>query len=189
MTNPNAAVNAALAAELRRRVAVAARGGPEAVRERHTARGRLLPRERIDRLLDPGSPFLEIGQLAAYGLYEDQAPGAGIIAGIGRVAAGEVLIVANDPTVKGGAYFPLTVKKHLRAQTIALENRLPCIYLVDSGAPICLIKPTCSRIRTISGASFTTRRACRPKASPRSPASWAVAPRAAHTCPRCRTKP
>jgi 3-methylcrotonyl-CoA carboxylase beta subunit len=132
MTNPNAAVNAALAAELRRRVAVAARGGPEAVRERHTARGRLLPRERIDRLLDPGSPFLEIGQLAAYGLYEDQAPGAGIIAGIGRVAAREVLIVANDPTVKGGAYFPLTVKKHLRAQTIALENRLPCIYLVDS---------------------------------------------------------
>ena len=110
-----------------------ARGGPEAIRERHVARGKLLPRERVDRLLDPGSPFLEIGQLAAFGLYEDQAPGAGIIAGIGRVADREVMIVANDSTVKGGAYYPLTVKKHLRAQTIARENRLPCIYLVDSG--------------------------------------------------------
>jgi 3-methylcrotonyl-CoA carboxylase beta subunit len=129
----NAAVNSDLAAELRRRVAAAALGGPEAIRSRHTARGKLLPRERVDRLLDPGSPFLEIGQLAAYGLYEDQAPGAGIIAGIGRVSGREVMIVANDSTVKGGAYFPLTVKKHLRAQTIALENALPCIYLVDSG--------------------------------------------------------
>ena len=129
----NAAVNLELAAELRRRVAAAALGGPEAIRSRHTARGKLLPRERVDRLLDPGSPFLEIGQLAAYGLYEDQAPGAGIIAGIGRVSGREVMIVANDSTVKGGAYFPLTVKKHLRAQTIAMENALPCIYLVDSG--------------------------------------------------------
>jgi 3-methylcrotonyl-CoA carboxylase beta subunit len=93
----------------------------------------LLPRERVDRLLDAGSPFLEIGQLAAFGVYEDQAPGAGIIAGIGRVSGREVMIVANDSTVKGGAYFPLTVKKHLRAQTIARENALPCVYLVDSG--------------------------------------------------------
>ena len=115
------------------RVAAAALGGPEAIRARHTARGKLLPRERVDRLLDPGSPFLEIGQLAAFGLYEDQAPGAGIIAGIGRVSGREVMIVANDSTVKGGAYFPLTVKKHIRAQTIARENALPCIYLVDSG--------------------------------------------------------
>jgi 3-methylcrotonyl-CoA carboxylase beta subunit len=129
----NAAVNLELAAELRRRVAAAALGGPEAIRSRHTARGKLLPRERVDRLLDPGSPFLEIGQLAAHGLYQDQAPGAGIIAGIGRLAGREVMIVANDSTVKGGAYFPLTVKKHLRAQTIAMENALPCIYLVDSG--------------------------------------------------------
>ena len=129
----NAAVNAELAAQLRRRVAQAALGGPEAIRSRHTARGKLLPRERVDRLLDPGSPFLEIGQLAAFGLYEDQAPGAGIIAGIGRVSGREVMIVANDSTVKGGAYFPMTVKKHLRAQTIALENALPCVYLVDSG--------------------------------------------------------
>jgi 3-methylcrotonyl-CoA carboxylase beta subunit len=132
-TSKNARVNAELAAELRRRVAAAAQGGPEAIRTRHTARGKLLPRERVDRLLDPGSPFLEIGQLAAFGLYEDQAPGAGIIAGIGRVSGREVMIVANDSTVKGGAYFPLTVKKHLRAQTIARENSLPCIYLVDSG--------------------------------------------------------
>jgi 3-methylcrotonyl-CoA carboxylase beta subunit len=129
----NARMNGELAAELRRRVAAAALGGPEAIRRRHTERGKLLPRERVDRLLDPGSPFLEIGQLAAFGIYDDQAPGAGIIAGIGRVAGREVMIVANDSTVKGGAYFPLTVKKHLRAQTIARENALPCIYLVDSG--------------------------------------------------------
>jgi 3-methylcrotonyl-CoA carboxylase beta subunit len=129
----NARMNGELAAELRRRVSAAALGGPEAIRRRHTERGKLLPRERVDRLLDPGSPFLEIGQLAAFGIYDDQAPGAGIIAGIGRVAGREVMIVANDSTVKGGAYFPLTVKKHLRAQTIARENALPCIYLVDSG--------------------------------------------------------
>ena len=129
----NAGINAELAAELRRRVAAAALGGPEAIRVRHTERGKLLPRERVDRLLDPGSPFLEIGQLAAFGVYDDQAPGAGIIAGIGRVFGREVMIVANDSTVKGGVYFPLTVKKHLRAQTIARENALPCIYLVDSG--------------------------------------------------------
>jgi len=129
----NARINAELAAELRRRVAAAALGGPEAIRARHTERGKLLPRERVDRLLDPGSPFLEIGQLAAFGVYDDQAPGAGVIAGIGRVFGREVMIVANDSTVKGGAYFPLTVKKHLRAQTIARENALPCIYLVDSG--------------------------------------------------------
>jgi 3-methylcrotonyl-CoA carboxylase beta subunit len=129
----NARVNADLAEELKRRVAAAALGGPEAIRARHAARGKLLPRDRVDRLLDPGSPFLEIGQLAAFGLYDDQAPGAGIIAGIGRVSGRQVMIVANDSTVKGGVYFPLTVKKHLRAQTIAQENRLPCIYLVDSG--------------------------------------------------------
>jgi 3-methylcrotonyl-CoA carboxylase beta subunit len=125
--------NAALAAELRRRVRSAAAGGPAAIRERHSARGKLLPRERVDRLLDPGSPFLEIGQLAAWGLYEDQAPGAGLIAGIGSVSGRHVMIVANDSTVKGGAYFPMTVKKHLRAQRIARENALPCVYLVDSG--------------------------------------------------------
>jgi 3-methylcrotonyl-CoA carboxylase beta subunit len=129
----NAEINRALAAELRVKVATAALGGPEAVRQRHVSRGKLLPRERVERLLDPGAPFLEIGQLAADGMYEGQAPGAGLICGVGVVSGREVMIVANDATVKGGVYFPLTVKKHLRAQEIAQENRLPCIYLVDSG--------------------------------------------------------
>jgi 3-methylcrotonyl-CoA carboxylase beta subunit len=128
-----AAHNKRLAAELRERVAAAALGGPEKHRDRHVSRGKLLPRDRVTRLLDPGSPFLEVGQLAAGGMYHDQAPGAGMIAGIGRVSGRECMIVANDPTVKGGAYFPITVKKHLRAQEIARENRLPCVYLVDSG--------------------------------------------------------
>ena len=125
--------NRALADDLRRRVAEAALGGPEDSRKRHVSRGKLLPRQRVEHLLDVGAPFLEIGQLAAGGLYDDEAPGAGLIAGIGRVSGRECLILANDATVKGGAYFPLTVKKHLRAQEIALQNRLPCIYLVDSG--------------------------------------------------------
>jgi len=129
----NAAHNRALAADLRAKVAQAALGGSEASRERHVSRGKLLPRDRVTRLLDPASPFLEIGQLAANGLYGDEVPGAGMIAGIGRVSGREVMIVANDSTVKGGTYYPLTVKKHLRAQEIAQESRLPCIYLVDSG--------------------------------------------------------
>tara|TARA_R110000764_G_scaffold59492_2_gene128397 strand:+ start:98 stop:1705 length:1608 start_codon:yes stop_codon:yes gene_type:complete len=130
--------NSALVAELRAKVARAALGGSEASRERHVNRGKLLPRDRVERLLDPGSPFLEVGQLAANGMYgndkdPDGAPGAGMICGVGRVSGREVMIVANDPTVKGGAYFPLTVKKHLRAQEIAEQNNLPCVYLVDSG--------------------------------------------------------
>ncbi|CAA9502201.1 MAG: Methylcrotonyl-CoA carboxylase carboxyl transferase subunit [uncultured Sphingomonadaceae bacterium] len=129
----NAAQNRALAEDLRARVATAALGGPERSRERHVSRGKLLPRDRVERLLDPGSPLLEVGQLAANGMYGDEAPAAGVIAGIGRVSGRECMIVANDPTVKGGAYFPMTVKKHLRAQEIAQENRLPCVYLVDSG--------------------------------------------------------
>jgi hypothetical protein len=129
----NAAHNRALVEDLRARVAAAALGGPEKTRERHVARGKLLPRERVERLLDLGSPLLEVGQLAANGLYGDEAPGAGLITGVGRVSGRECMVVANDATVKGGAYYPLTVKKHLRAQEIALENRLPCIYLVDSG--------------------------------------------------------
>ena len=125
--------NEALVAELREKVATAALGGPEKSRERHVSRGKLLPRDRVERLLDVGSPFLEVGQLAANGMYKEEAPGAGMICGVGRVSGREVMIVANDPTVKGGAYFPLTVKKHLRAQEIAEQNNLPCIYLVDSG--------------------------------------------------------
>ena len=129
----NAQVNRALAQVLHERVAKAAAGGPDKVRRRHTERGKLLPRDRVERLLDLGSPFLEIGQLAAFDLYDGKAPGAGVICGIGRVSGREVMVVANDATVKGGAYFPMTVKKHLRAQEIALQNRLPCVYLVDSG--------------------------------------------------------
>jgi 3-methylcrotonyl-CoA carboxylase beta subunit len=125
--------NRALRDELHARVAAAALGGPEKAREKHTARGKLLPRERVERLLDPGSPFLEIGQLAANGLYGEDIPGAGLISGIGRVSGRQVMIGCNDATVKGGTYYPMTVKKHLRAQEIALENRMPCIYLVDSG--------------------------------------------------------
>jgi 3-methylcrotonyl-CoA carboxylase beta subunit len=125
--------NRALKDELWAKVAEAALGGNEKSRARHTARGKLLPRDRVERLLDPGSPFLEIGQLAACDLYEGEVPGAGMIAGIGRVSGRQCMIVCNDATVKGGTYYPMTVKKHLRAQEIALENRLPCIYLVDSG--------------------------------------------------------
>jgi 3-methylcrotonyl-CoA carboxylase beta subunit len=129
----NREVNLALAGQLRERVAQAALGGPPSARERHASRGKLLPRQRVERLLDIGSPFLEVGQLAGFGLYDDEAPGAGLITGVGRVAGREVMIIANDATVKGGAYFPMTVKKHLRAQEIAQQNSLPCVYLVDSG--------------------------------------------------------
>src|SRR3954464_13787097 len=128
-----------LVEELRDRMAAARQGGSEAARKKHTDRGKLLVRDRIDRLLDPGSPFLELSPLAAFGMYgsapdDDYAvPSASIVTGIGRIHGRECVVVANDATVKGGTYYPLTVKKHLRAQTIALENRLPCVYLVDSG--------------------------------------------------------
>ncbi|MEO9118963.1 MAG: carboxyl transferase domain-containing protein, partial [Solirubrobacteraceae bacterium] len=129
----NLAANEALCADLRSELDRVIAGGGERARERHLSRGKLLPRDRVDRLLDPGTPFLELSPLAAHGLYDDQAPGAGIITGIGRVSGRECVIVANDATVKGGTYYPMTVKKHLRAQEVALHNRLPCIYLVDSG--------------------------------------------------------
>ncbi len=122
-----------LIAELKQRTDRAALGGPESSRVRHAARGKLLPRQRVERLLDPGSAFLELSPLAAEDMYDGEAPAAGVITGIGRVSGRECVIVCNDATVKGGAYFPITVKKHLRAQEIAIENRLPCVYLVDSG--------------------------------------------------------
>ncbi len=122
-----------LVADLRERLEQAARGGGDAARDKHVKRGKMLPRERVRLLLDDGSPFLELSPLAAGGMYDDEAPAAGMITGIGRVHGREVMVVANDATVKGGTYYPITVKKHLRAQEIALENRLPCIYLVDSG--------------------------------------------------------
>ncbi|MGB8651126.1 MAG: carboxyl transferase domain-containing protein [Mycobacteriales bacterium] len=129
----NDAHHRALVGELREHLASAALGGPEAARDKHVARGKLLPRDRVDALLDRGSPFLELSPLAAHGMYDGEAPGAGVITGIGRVAGRECVVVANDATVKGGTYYPMTVKKHLRAQEVALHNNLPCLYLVDSG--------------------------------------------------------
>ena len=134
----NAAAMRKLVSDLRERVARASLGGGEQARDKHLARGKLLPRDRVDRLLDPGSPFLEFSPLAGCGVYQDPdgsdaAPGAGLITGIGRVSGQLCVVVCNDATVKGGTYFPLTVKKHLRAQEIAEQNNLPCIYLVDSG--------------------------------------------------------
>src|SRR3984957_6974964 len=135
MTSPaeNREAHGALVAQLREKLAAAALGGSERARARHVDRGKLLPRDRVDGLLDPGSPLLEIAPLAADAMYDDECPGAGIITGIGRISGRECMIVANDATVKGGTYYPITVKKHLRAQEIAGQNRLPCIYLVDSG--------------------------------------------------------
>src|SRR4051794_33978209 len=124
---------AALVAELRERTAQIERGGGDKAVERHRSRGKLTARERIDRLVDPGTAFLELNALAAWEMYDGGAPGAGIVTGIGVIEGRECVIVANDATVKGGSYFPLTVKKHLRAQEVAENNRLPCIYLVDSG--------------------------------------------------------
>ena len=129
----NAAGMRTLVADLRTRVAAVEQGGGDAARRRHLSRGKLLPRDRVAGLIDPGSRFLELSQLAAHGMYDNEVPGAGIVTGIGRVAGRECIIIANDATVKGGTYFPMTVKKHLRAQEIARANRLPCIYLVDSG--------------------------------------------------------
>jgi 3-methylcrotonyl-CoA carboxylase beta subunit len=129
----NADLQTELVASLRERMSTARRGGPERARERHVERGKLLPRDRLDAVVDPGSPFLELSPLAANGMYDDEAPGAGIITGVGRVSGRECVVVVNDATVKGGTYYPMTVKKHLRAQEVAIQNRLPCIYLVDSG--------------------------------------------------------
>ncbi len=122
-----------LVGEIKERLALGREGGPSSQRERHKKRGKLLVRERLEKLFDPNTPFLELSPLAAYDMYENEAPGAGMVTGVGRVHGREVLVVANDATVKGGTYFPMTIKKHLRAQEVAMENRLPCVYLVDSG--------------------------------------------------------
>lgn len=129
----NAAHMSDIVEGLRQKIETISQGGPERARDKHLSRGKLLPRDRVQRLLDPGSPFLEFSQLAAYDMYGGDISAAGIITGIGRVGGTECVVVCNDATVKGGSYFPITVKKHLRAQEIAMENRLPCIYLVDSG--------------------------------------------------------
>jgi 3-methylcrotonyl-CoA carboxylase beta subunit len=129
----NAEKMRSLVADISEKAATVQRGGSDEARERHASRGKLLPRDRLTQLLDPGSPFLEIGQFAAFGMYDDNIASAGMIAGIGRIEGREIMIVVNDATVKGGTYYPLTVKKHLRAQEIAMQNNLPCVYLVDSG--------------------------------------------------------
>ena len=119
--------------DLKDKIATVYLGGGIKACERHKSRGKLLPRERVQKLLDPGSPFLELSALAAHNVYGEEVPAAGIITGIGRISGQECVVVANDATVKGGSYYPLTVKKHLRAQAIAAESHLPCVYLVDSG--------------------------------------------------------
>src|SRR5215469_10861647 len=119
--------------QMRERIEQVKLGGPPQARSRHTERGKLLVRERIRRLLDPGTPFLELSTLAAFGMYGDEAPGSGLVTGVGRLMGRETVVVANDATVKGGTYYPITVKKHLRAQEIAMDNHLACVYLVDSG--------------------------------------------------------
>jgi len=140
-----------LLTQLKERIELVKQGGPESARKRHLDRGKLLTRDRVENLLDPETPFIELSQLAAWDMYENQAPAAGIITGIGVVKGREVMIVANDATVKGGTYFPMTIKKHIRAQEIAIQNHLPCIYLVDSGGIFCLIKRKLFPIKIILG--------------------------------------
>ncbi len=166
----NRAAWTALAADLAAKRAEAALGGSQKARERHLSRGKLLPRQRVATLLDPGSPFLELSPLAAHGLYDDAIHGAGLITGIGRVSGQDCMVVCNDATIKGGTYYPMTVKKHLRAQEIAMENRLPCIYLVDSGGAN-LPQPDrrLSRPRPLRPYLLQSGAICRPWAFPRSP--------------------
>jgi len=159
-------------------------GGDEALKK-HRTRNKLPARERIQKLIDPGSKFLEFSQLAAWDMYENEAPGAGIITGIGVVHGREVIIVANDATVKGGTYFPITVKKHLRAQEVAQENNLPCVYLVDSGGAFLPLQSEVFPDRDHFGAIFLTKHECRPKVFPKLQWSWVLAQRAELTFLPC----
>ena len=185
----NQASMAKAVADLRDKVTTIQQGGGPSYQERHIARGKLLPRERINRLLDDGSPFLEVGQFAAYNVYDEEVPAAGVVAGVGRVSGTECMIIANDATVKGGSYYPLTVKKHLRAQEIALQNRLPCIYLVDSGGANLPRQDDVFPDRDHFGRIFYNQAACPPTTFPRSPSSWACAPPAVPTYPPWPTNP
>ena len=183
----NATAMRALVADLRaRQQALTERdaAGDERSVARHRERGKLPVRERIERLLDPGAPFLELSPLAANGLYDDEAPGAGIVTGIGRVSGVECVIVANDATVKGGTYYPMTVKKHLRAQEIALADRLPCIYLVDSGGAYLPLQDEVFPDRDHFGRIFYNQAACPPQQSRRWRWSWVVARPEARTSRR-----
>jgi len=178
-----------LVSDLTATLATIREGGGEKAQERHRAKGKMPVRERINRLLDPGSPFLEVGPMAAYGVYESEVPAAGAVAGIGRVRGVECMIVGNDATVKGGTYFPMTVKKHLRAQTIAGENHLPCIYLVDSGGANLPQQDEVFRITIISAISSSAKPTCPRKGFPRLPWSWVPAPPVAPTCPPWQMRP
>ncbi len=155
--------------QLNERVQQVRQGGGEAAIAKHRARHKLLAHERIRLLCDPDTPFLELSPLAAWDMYENDAPSAGIVTGIGLVEGQECMIIANDATVKGGTYYPLTVKKHLRAQEIAEQNHLPCIYLVDSGGAFLPLQDEVFPTATTSAASSSTRRRCRPKAFHRLP--------------------
>src|SRR5436305_6012546 len=175
---------ASLVEELEHRLAAARLGGGPKYLARHKEQGKVPPRERIAALLDPDTPFLELSPLAANGMYDDGAPAAGIITGIGRIQGRQCLIIGNDATVKGGTYFPMTVKKHLRAQEVALQNRLPCVYLVDSGGAFLPMQDEVFPDREHFGGSSTTRPRCRRPASRRSPPSSGPAPPAARTSRR-----
>ena len=187
----NAAAMAELVGELRARtgsLTAGGAGGDERSIARHRERGKLPVRERIDRLIDPGSAFLELSALAADGLYEGDAPGAGMVTGIGIVEGVECVIVANDATVKGGTYYPLTVKKHLRAQEIALENRLPCLYLVDSGGAFLPMQDDVFPDRDHFGRIFYNQAQLSARGVPQIALVMGAAPRAAPTSPRCPTR-
>jgi len=169
-----------LSSQLRENMARIKKGGPEYMVERHHKRGKLTARERLDLLFDRNTPFIELSPLAAWGEYKDEAPSAGMVTGIGVVHGREVLVVANDATVKGGTYYPLTIKKHVRAQQVAMENRLPCVYLVDSGGIF---------LPHQSGGYFTTRRDSPHSAFRRSRLSWDRALRVALMYRLCRMRP
>jgi 3-methylcrotonyl-CoA carboxylase beta subunit len=177
----NAAAMRGLVDDLRAHLERVAQGGGEAPRAKHTARGKLLPRDRVQMLLDPGTPFLEVAPLAALNMYNNDAPSAGVIVGIGRVSGVDCMIVCNDATVKGGTYYPMTVKKHLRAQEIAQQNRLPCIYLVDSGGANLPNQDDVFPDRDHFGRIFFNQ--ANMSALGRSRWSWAAARRAARMCP------
>ncbi len=173
----NTAAMEALTAALADERAKVAQGGEPRSRERHVARGKMLPRERVHGLIDPGTPFLELSPMAAYGMYGEAINAAGIITGIGRIAGQECVIVCNDATIKGGTYYPVTVKKHLRAQEVALENNLPCFYLVDSGGANLPNQADIFPDREHFGRIFYNQARM-----------WAHARRAEPMCPRCRMR-
>ncbi len=177
-----------LVAELGERISLVKQGGGAKYVERHREQGKLPARDRIQKLLDEGSPFLELSPLAAWDLYENGAPAAGIVTGVGRVSGREVVIVANDATVKGGTYYPITVKKHVRAQQIALDNRLPCVYLVDSGGAFLPLQAEVFPDRDHFGRIFFNQARMSAERIPQIAVVMGSCTAGAHTSPRCRTR-